>query len=69
MKTSFILIATILNLTSNANAAPTRIQVLPGKGQTSFTAVGRPAMLNIKGEGEGPSGELLLEQGNVHSAD
>lgn len=32
------------------------------KGSTSFLAVGRPSALKIKGQGEGPTGELTLKK-------
>ena len=52
------------NLAQNtAVAAPQNLKV--ESGSTKFLAVGRPSFLKIRGEGKGPSGDLVYDKGNV----
>lgn len=39
-----------------------------GPGSTGFLAIGRPSMLRIHGEGQGPSGELEVDGQSVQGA-
>jgi polyisoprenoid-binding protein YceI len=58
----------VLTLVSSVLAQNVSAAVLTSaveKGKTTFVAVGKPAMLRIKGESKGPEGQLNLEQGKV----
>lgn len=59
---SFLTAATIGLTSSYATAA---LSVSPDKGKVEFVAIGKPAMLKIKGTGKGPSADLKSAEGKI----
>ena len=57
------MIMSVLVFTAPAFAA--KFAVLPAQGKTQFTAIGKPNLLPIHGEGVGPQGEVTLDKQNV----
>lgn len=48
----------------SAQAATTvELKTTPGNGKVQFEAVGRPAMVKIKGQAEGPQSSLTIQKG------
>lgn len=46
-------------------AVDTALRLKPSQGSVVMEAVGRPAMVKIKGTGEGPQGSLTIKEGKV----
>lgn len=55
----------LLGSTSLGFAAPLKLRIESKKGTVEFLAVGRPALLKIKGQGLGPEGDLNLNDQKV----
>ncbi len=54
--------------TDDTPAAKWKFHVSSGSGQVTFTAIGKPSMLKIRGKGPLPTGELSVEGGQVSGA-
>lgn len=60
------LILLILALSESiALAIPAELKILPDIGKTEFLAVGRPAMMKIRGEAKAPTGSLVMLVGGT----
>lgn len=64
MKTSALVLFAFL-VSVSAFAKPNEATVLKAdksKGQVTFEAIGKPSFLKIKGQGEGPEGEVTIKE-------
>lgn len=61
MKSILVIITTLLSTLAQAEIA--ELRALPAKGKIQFEAIGRPSMVKIKGQSEGPEGSLRIVNG------
>lgn len=64
MKFSFLTILLSVSMGLNLTHAAT-VELRADAGKMKFTAIGKPAMLRIAGEGQGPEGQILIEKRKI----
>lgn len=63
---SYFLLILFISVESFALKIPAESYVFkPDAGKIKFLAIGRPSALKIRGEGEGPSGEVVVDKNKV----
>ena len=62
MHLTLSLLASIFTLTAGLTTQAAIYKLSADKGQISFLAKGRPALISIKGEGEGPTAALTEKE-------
>ena len=56
-----VLLAILVSLYSLSFSHAALIELRADNGSTKFTAIGKPAMLRISGQGAGPTGNMNIE--------